>query len=558
MPKYNHSMSSTATTLPATAPAEAVPAPAPVPADQTEQAAKVKGGLRREHLWAILPFAIAWFAASIDMIEPFDFWWNVKSGQIMAQTRSFLSTDVLAWSPVREPYYNPQWLSQLLFYAAYHASPYVLLTLRAVIITASVAILFALCRWRTNDLRAAALATLVAYFAAWTNYGMRPQLFAFIPFLIFLYLLERKDAYPKALPFLVPVMLYWVNVHGSFFLGVALLGIYALGTVVEKIGNPEGRAWLRSRAAMWQALWMAAAAATTLLNPYLTGIYNYFFIATNDPIARALNVEWQPPTLNDGTGQLFYFQVLVLLASIYFGRRRMRPTELLLMLAFGYLALTSLRNVMWWGFATAPIMAANFVACGQRWREWKAARDERRKTKDDRQPTTDNSEQSIQPSDSKVQSTERPVLNWGIAVILVGSALLFTPLWRQANPLVPAPARVALAPSTPENIATFLKNSNVPTPIFNYMEWGGYLEWALYPQYQMFIDGRFEARQIPVWDDYLSISRGRADWQQTLDKYNIRTLVLSKDFHSQLISFVSASPTWKKAYEDKQGVVFTR
>jgi len=123
MPKYNHSMSSTATTLPATAPAEAVPAPAPAPADQTEQAAKVKGGLRREHLWAILPFAIAWFAASIDMIEPFDFWWNVKSGQIMAQTRSFLSTDVLAWSPVREPYYNPQWLSQLLFYAAYHASP---------------------------------------------------------------------------------------------------------------------------------------------------------------------------------------------------------------------------------------------------------------------------------------------------------------------------------------------------------------------------------------------------------------------------------------------------
>jgi hypothetical protein len=150
------------------------------------------------------------------------------------------------------------------------------------------------------------------------------------------------------------------------------------------------------------------------------------------------------------------------------------------------------------------------------------------------------------------------VLNWGIAVILVGSALLFTPLWRQANPLVPEPSRVALAPSTPEKLATFLKNSSLPTPIFNYMEWGGYLEWALYPQYRMFIDGRFEARQIPVWDDYIAISHGRADWQKILDKYNIRTLVLSKDFHSQLIPFVSASPIWKKAYEDQQGVVFER
>ncbi len=84
------------------------------------------------------------------------------------------------------------------------------------------------------------------------------------------------------------------------------------------------------------------------------------------------------------------------------------------------------------------------------------------------------------------------------------------------------------------------------------------MEWALYPQYQMFIDGRFEARQIPVWKDYLSISRGRADWEKTLDKYNIRTLVLSKEFHTDLIPFVAASSTWKNVYEDKQGIVFTR
>jgi len=552
-------MSSTASSLPASAPIE--------PAEQVEQSAirnpqsAIARGLRREHLWAIIPFTIAWFAASIDMIEPFDFWWNVKSGQIMVQSHSFLSVDLLVWSPVREPYYNPQWLSQILFYAFYHISPYLLLTVRAVIIPMSVGLLVRLCVWRSGALRAGALAALVAYFVAWTNYGMRPQLFAFLPFLAFVYLLERKDSYPKSLPLLVPVMLFWVNIHGSFFLGVALLGIYAFGTLLEKIGNPEGRVWLRSRAALWQAFWIAAAAATTLLNPYLTGIYNYFFIATNDPIARSLNVEWQPPTLNDGTGQLFYAQVLIFLASVYFGKRRMRITELLLIMAFGYLSLTSLRNVMWWGWVTAPIMAANFVACGERWREWRRTTDDRRPTTD--QALSDEDNEAIRNPQSairngEIRNSERPVLNWGIAIILFGSAVLFTPLWRQNNPLVPAPARVALSPTTPEKIATFLKDTDVPTPIFNYMEWGGYLEWALYPQYQMFIDGRFEARQIPVWNDYLSISRARADWQQTLDKYNIRTLVLSKDFHAELITFVSASPTWKKAYEDKQGVVFIR
>jgi hypothetical protein len=90
------------------------------------------------------------------------------------------------------------------------------------------------------------------------------------------------------------------------------------------------------------------------------------------------------------------------------------------------------------------------------------------------------------------------------------------------------------------------------------MEWGGYLEWELYPEYQLFIDGRFEARQVQVWQDYLSVSRGRADWQKTLDSYNVRTLVLNKEFHDGLIPFVKGSADWKQVYEDKEGLVFER
>ncbi len=75
---------------------------------------------------------------------------------------------------------------------------------------------------------------------------------------------------------------------------------------------------------------------------------------------------------------------------------------------------------------------------------------------------------------------------------------------------------------------------------------------------QMFIDGRFEARQVEVWNDYLSVSRGRADWQETLDKYGVKTLVLNKEFQVALIPFVEVSKTWTRAYEDKNGLVFTR
>ena len=501
-------------------------------------------GLRLIHLWPLVPLVFAWFASSLAYIEPYDFWWNLKSGQIMAQTGQFLGTDVLVWTPVRLPYSNPQWGSQLLFYWIYALSPYLLLTVRAIIVTVSVGILLACCFARTGSLRVATIAAVIAYFTAWTNYGMRPQLFAFIPFLAYLYLLENKDIKPRLLPLLVPIMLFWVNVHGSFFLGLALIGIYALGSVLEKLGSEAGRRWLTSKAALWQAAWFAAAGLITLANPYVLGIYNYFFAATNDPIARSLNKEWQAPTLYEGTGILFYLNVLLLFGSFYLSKRRLRPTEILVILAFGYLSLTSLRNVMWWGWVTAPILAANLSA-------WVA------RGKATRLPEVEEASQGGSEAVSAPR-TELPALNWAIAVLLVGGALLSTPLWREANPLVPASAKGVVSEATPVEMAEFLKASKPPAPLFNYMEWGGYLEWEMYPRYQMFIDGRFEAREVQVWKDYLSVSSARADWQKTLDNYKVRTLILNKTFHDDLLPIVDAAPAWRKVYEDDKGVVYTR
>jgi hypothetical protein len=500
-------------------------------------------GLRLRHLWAIVPLAVAWFAASIDFIEPFDFWWNLKSGEIMTQTGQFLATDVLVYTPVREPYYNPQWGSQLLFYWVYSFSPYLLLALRAIIVTGSVALLLWLCAWRTGSMRVASVTTVIAYITAWTNLGVRPQLFAFLPFLAFTFLLERKDAYPKWLPLLVPIMVFWVNVHGSYLLGIILIGMYGLGSLIEKAVTKEGREWLRSRAAFWQAGWLAAGALASLANPYFTSIFHYFVVATNDPIARALNTEWQPPTLNSGTGMIFFVNVLILLVTFYLSKRRLRPTEILIVLAFGYLSLTSLRNVMWWGWITAPILASNLAA-------WSALRREKKEA-----------QVQVEPANADASTASRqeiPALNWLFAGLLVGGAVLFTPLWRTSNPLVPASAKGALSAATPFEITDYIKQSNPPQPIFNYMEWGGYMGWELYPRYQLFVDGRFEARQVKVWDDYLSVSRGRADWQALLDSYSIQTLILNKEFHSDLIPFVKQSKVWKEVYEDKVGLVFTR
>ncbi len=516
-------------------------------AAQPARALGWSGLVRRRHLWILAPLALIWIFQCFTQIEPFDFWWNVTSGRIMFATGRFLADDVLVYTPVRLPYSNPQWLAQLLFYAVYGAWPAAMLLVRTAIITATYGLLFAVCYRRSRSLGWSAVAVLVAYVTGLTNYGMRPQLFAFVPFVAFLWLLERKDTHPRSLWALAPIMVFWVNVHGSYFLGWALLGLYGLGTLLTRLGDPAGRAWLRRQWARVELLPMAVGALAAFANPYGLGIISYFFTATNDPTARALNVEWQPPTLYNGTGILFFANVALLALLLLASRRPVGLQEGLLLAAFGFLSLLSIRNCIWWGWVTAPTLATAGVALAARLfpaavaAPAAAAAPPAGPAPD----TPDPPEAATAPVGA---APEIPALNWLIAGLLVLAAVAVAPIWR--------PGDAVLAPTTPVALGRWLAAAPVHGPVFNYMEWGGYLEWVLYPRQQLFIDGRFEARQTQVWDDYLAISQGSSDWEARLARYGVGTLVLKRDFDHDLIPLVQASSDWQQVYQDAAALVF--
>ncbi len=501
--------------------------------------------LHRRHLWPIAALALIWIFQSFATIEPFDFWWNTASGRWMVEHGRFLADDVLVYSPVRLPYSNPQWGAQLLFYGLFTAAPGLLLLARVAIMTATYGLLYAVCYRRSGSWGWAAVATLVAYISGFTNYGMRPQLFAFLPFVAYLWLLDRKDSHPHALWWLTPLMILWVNVHGSYFLGWGLLGLYGLGTLLTRGGDAAGRDWLRRQWARRELLPMALAALAAFVNPYGPGIIRYFFIATNDATARNLNIEWQPPTLYNGTGILFFANVGLFFALLLASRRAVGWIEGLLLGAFGFLALLSLRNCLWWNWVTAPGVALSGALLIQRVRALLPVAVPIR-------------ELAAAPPDAAPTIGVRapadiPILNWGIAAFLIGIGLAVAPIWRTPHQ--------ALAPTTPTSVARWLAGRPPHGPLFNYMEWGGYLEWVLFPRQQLFIDGRFEAREPQVWDDYLAISKGAPDWQARLDKYGIQTLVLNRSFDNALIPLVGASSRWAAVYpaqpaDDPTAVVF--
>lgn len=499
------------------------------------------GKLSLNYLWAIGPIAVAWLTSSVGYIEPYDFWWNVKGGELMVQAGHVVNPDLLVWTPGREGYANSQWGAQVLFYWLYSLSPYLLLTARVLIVSATIGLLLALCRLRSGSLRVASLAVLLTLLLVSTNQAMRAQLFAFLPFMGFLFLLALKEAQPRWLVALIPIMLFWVNVHGSFVLGLLLMGCHVMADLWRWVTRKKGKRPLVSREVLWQWACYMAAGLATLANPYFVGVYSSFVTVSSDPIIRSAITEWQPTSLRTAPGLLFGISLVTMAVSLYVSKRRLGGAETLIVLVFAYLGFTALRNVLWWGLASAPVLATNMAAWADRWKLQRSGEYEHGGS-----------------TDRGLVKAGLPALNWAIMALLIGGALLFTPLWRTYNPLVPPASRTALHSDTPVEIGEFLAELSVPEPVFNHMEWGGYLGWRLYPRYRMFVDGRIEARQLRVWQDYLAISDGQSDPLRSLDEYGVRTLILSKWFQSGLITQVETSGDWSKVYEDNKGVIYTR
>ncbi len=81
--------------------------------------------------------------------------------------------------------------------------------------------------------------------------------------------------------------------------------------------------------------------------------------------------------------------------------------------------------------------------------------------------------------------------------------------------------------------------------------------WRLYPTARVFIDGRADVYGDAFIENvYLKVYRGETNWQQSLERYNVRTILVEPD--APLTAQLAHDAAWKEVYADKQAVVFEK
>jgi hypothetical protein len=451
-----------------------------------------------------------------------DIYWTLLAGSWMANHGALLETDPFTAAPhVAGTLLNVQWLADLIFHAfdVSGGLPMVI-TGTAVVVSSAYALVLAAAVTASGHLRLSCVSVWLAYAIGASNLSPRPQTLAYPLFALFLLAVMRaewrKDT--RLLWLLPPATALWANLHGSFFTGFVLLGCAAAARIISTRSLDAARSY---------AVTLIGCLAASLVNPYGFGSLVYVATIGSNPIIRDVVTEWAPTTLGWREGIIFFAALAALGGLVYRSRLRLTVLEALLILAFGYLAWSSVRGVVWFGLVIAPIVARHLGGAVER---------------------------RVAPS------RDLPWANAFILGLVALLAVISLPWFKSSISILPADKRGIFSPDTPLAVGDYLRTHQPPNTglMLNNQAWGGYLEWADFPLHRVLVDGRIELHPPQVWFDYLDIVFPSARWRSLIDQYGIGYAVLSRTEQADLVADLRTEPGWRLDYEDDLAVVFSR
>jgi len=467
----------------------------------------------------VLLVALGLFAMSARSVTDPDVWWHLRTGELIIQTHSVPRADPYSFTRFGQPWVNHEWLSDVMIFTLYRWAGWGgLIVAFASIIGAALLLVFLRCPGHPFT---AGLITALGAVASAATWGVRPQMLSLLLASVLLLILQRFDQHPNRVWWAIPLMMLWVNLHGGYAMGIALLALFPAGGALDVVFGFER--WPRAAPQLRRlALVLAACLAVVPLNPNGVRMYWYPLQTLHSASMQNYINEWFSPNFHELKYLPLLLMILAILVGLTLSPRRLRPRELVLVLATLLAALRSARHIPIFVLVAVPLLSA----LASDWPGEGAAVGIRRR---------------------------RPVARTMLvnAIVLAAFAIFVLAHFRS----VVRQQRAAEAQHFPETAASFILKNAVPSPIMNHYNWGGYLIWRLYPEYRVYLDGRADLYGDSFLDEFAASYYLKQHWRQPLREWGVRTVFLPRD--APLVTALLSTPGWKRIYVDSQGVILT-
>jgi hypothetical protein len=454
-----------------------------------------------------------------------DFWWHLKTGEYIVKNFHIPRIDFYSFTVPGRHWVAHEWLSEVIFYLIYSRTGFNTLIFIFTVLT--VLAFWVVFRKTEAHPFVKGFALLLSVWSIIPTLGVRPRTFTLLLAGIYLALLREfvREKETKAIWWLVPLMVVWVNLHAGYLIGLVLIGVTIVGVVLDAWFAGETVASHRSQLKTLIFVFVACLLAVNL-NPQGPRILLFPFEFFLSPIQQNQITDWLSPDFHQSEILPLSLLMLLPIAALALSPKRVRPSELLLFLSTLYATLKSSRHMAIFALVAGPLLAEYF----QYWLE--TTRFGRR------------SERAATPNTGlRGIVTNLILLVPLIACLIQLKSMIYSP---------PEQRRVAV----PLNAVKFLKDNGITGRTFTDPNiWSGYLIWET-PSNPVYIDGRIDMYGDEFVREFIEIISGLRPWQEPFDKYGVQIAIVSDT--SVLRLQLQQSPQWQQLYKDEMAVVFTR
>ena len=450
---------------------------------------------------AAIAFCVTAFAPQV--LNDGDTFFHIAAGTRMLADHAVLYRDPFSSTFAGALWEAHEWLAEVAMAASYQLGGWSLLLILFAVAAASTAGMLAYHLGRWLDWRAQALVTILALSCMTPSLLARPHLLALPLLELWTAGLVIARSERRAPSFaLLPLMTLWVNIHGSFLLGLALV----VGLAIEAIASDEDRV---AAFRHWGSFALGAVVAA-LLNPHgFAGLLFPLHMAATASLAHVS--EWQPTDFS----QVQPFE-LVLLAAIYAFMTRgvkLPPWRALIVLGLLYLALQHQRHQIVFALA-APLLLAEPLSL------------------------------SLGKHSAQAHSRLATMLTLGAVLFMITTAFL-----RLAIPGVRVDSPVAPIAAL-EHVPPELRTAHV----LNDYSFGGYL---IFSGVRPFVDSRVELYGDAFLERYAKIIESDpAVVRSTLTADDIQWTIFEPA--SPVVGVMDRLPGWRRLYVDRFAVIHIR
>lgn len=452
----------------------------------------------------------------------YDLWARLIAGMSVVQSGMVLKHDFLSYTPTHT-WFDHEWGSGVIFYLTQHFfSSAGLIILQGLLI-------FLIFLTLTETVKLRGVKTTSPYnilfylFAFWSmstilNEPVRCQMFSFLFFAIFLYILElARKGFNKPLWLLPLIMILWNNLHGGCVAGLGLIVIYIIGELLNKA---EFKKYIFT---------LIPTTLVLIINPW--GISYFGFLLGAVVMKRPDVMEWWGLFSRYHLFRYISFKIfsLILLLAGFsiikknFSYKTLDKTKFLVLGVTLILAIQHVKMIPFFVIAGVSFLYDDFYTI-------------------------------FNQMTAKIQ--ERLNLK-NIAIIkdvvVYGAILIFILSRMNVKYFEP----IANFDKYPLKEIEFIKINGIKGKLLINFGQGSYASYKLYPNNLTYMDGRYEEvyydNALPILKKFYLLQSGG---EEMLNKFPPDIIVIEKNY--PVYTVLKISKKWKLLYSGKYFGVFTR